>query len=186
MTDDVPPPQASEFFCPHCGQSLGSSDAAAAVMICPGCGQQVSLSPVEGADDVIAEDDASTNDEPADGDLSGLKIRQISALRRGAYRTRSWLMIAAIACIVGAAQLIFLAARAHRIGQQLAPLGDILVAIVALLLCLYFARRAAEVNREIQQSRLEEPTTPPDFSTLRDGSQRWTNLEAMNDDLSEN
>lgn len=103
-------------------------------------------------------------------------------MRRGAYRTRSWLIIAAVACVAGAAQLIYLAVRGYHFGQRIVPGGDLLAAAVALVVLPFFIRRAIRVNREIRQSPLDEPQTPPDFSTLSDGSQRWKNLEAMTED----
>jgi uncharacterized Zn finger protein (UPF0148 family) len=186
MTDPAPSPQPRPFLCPNCGQPFESSDASDGIVSCPHCGQQVSFAPEEALrSETISDDGPAPPDEPDDGDLSGMKIKQISALRRGAYRTRSWLMIGAISCAVGAAQLVYLAIQARRAGLRLTPLGELLTAILALLLGVYFIRRAVEVHREIQQSRLEEPTTPPDFSTLSDGSQRWTNLEKMADDQRE-
>jgi hypothetical protein len=122
---------------------------------------------------------------PADEELSGLKIRQISDLRRGAVRTRSWLQIGAIACAVGAIQLIFLAVSGYRAGLRLSPLGDLTGSVLAIILSIYFSSRAVAAHREIQQSHLEEPQTPPDFSTLSDGSQHSANLERMADQTSE-
>jgi hypothetical protein len=40
-------------------------------------------------------------------------------------------------------------------------------------------RRITELTHEIRRSRLPEPTQPPDFSHLGDGSQRLRDLEAM-------
>jgi hypothetical protein len=146
----------------------------------------VSLAPNDAAPtELVADDEPAPLDESDEADLSGLKIKQISALRRGAYRTRSWLMIGAISCAVGAAQLVFLAIKARRAGLRLVPLGEVLMAVIGLGLCVYFSRRALEAHREIQKSRLQEPTTPPDFSTLSDGSQRWRNLQSMADDQRE-
>lgn len=128
------------------------------------------------------EQPEETADQADDAELSAMRIHQISALRRGAYRTRSWLIIAAVVFLAGAAQLIYLAVHGFRLGQRIVPIGDLAAAVAALVVCPYFVRRALRVHREIHRSLIEEPTTPPDFSTLSDGSQRWKNLEAMADD----
>jgi hypothetical protein len=39
--------------------------------------------------------------------------------------------------------------------------------------------RAIALHREATKSRVDTPMTPPDFSTLSDGSQRWKNLEEL-------
>jgi hypothetical protein len=185
MTDSAPPRDVPQHFCPNCGQPVTSSDAQFNDRLCLSCWQELSTAPEDPADGapIIVDDEVpEAVDQPDEADLSGMRIRQVSALRRGAYRTRSWLLIGAIACGAGAAQLIFLAVRAHRNGHGTVLTGDLLVAFVALLAAPYFLRRAMQVNREIRQSAIEEPSTPPDFSTLSDGSQRWTNLQAMTDD----
>src|SRR5688500_20375866 len=46
-------------------------------------------------------------DERAD-ELDGLRIRQLSALRRGAYRGRSYALIGVGACVVTAIQLLLM------------------------------------------------------------------------------
>lgn len=186
MTDPAHTPDPPHYLCPNCGQALDSSNARSGVVSCPHCGQSVSLVSDETLPtEPIKDDEPAPLDEPDEADLSGQKIKQISSLRRGAYRTRSWLMIGAVSCIVGAAQLIYLAIQARRNGLRLTALGEVLTAVLSLFLGVYFSRRALEAHREIQQSRLEEPTTPPDFSTLSDGSQRWKNLQAMTDDQHE-
>lgn len=181
MTEPASHHEQSEYSCPYCGQSLGLIEPGQTVVTCPHCGQSVMLLADPDLPQAVAEPQGAQTETTADEELSALKIRQISDLRRGAYRTRSWLLIGAIACGVGAIQLIFLAFRGHRLGFRLAPLGDLLAAAVALALCLYFARRCAAAHREIQQSHLDEPHSPPDFSTLSNGSQYSDNLQKMSD-----
>lgn len=186
MTNPAPATDPPHYLCPNCGQSIETSGTSTEVVVCPHCGQAVSLASDQAfVSEETADDQPAPLDEPEEGDLSGQKIKQISALRRGAYRTRSWLMIGAISCAVAAAQLIYLAIQARRSGQRLTALGEVLTAVFSLFLCVYFSRRAVEAHREIQQSRLQDPTTPPDLSTLSDGSQRWKNLQAMTDDQRE-
>ena len=107
-------------------------------------------------------------------ELDGIRIRRLAAVRKAAYRARSHCIIAAVACLVVAIQLIWSAV------ERLAPLYA-LFAIAALVGTLSFVRRAAKLHREAMQSLLDEPTTSPDFSTLSDGSQQASNLENIHD-----
>jgi hypothetical protein len=153
------------------------------VLQCPQCGQQFFVS-TDGAEELASADDEGQTQTPeddakADADLSELRIRQVSDLRRGAIRSRSWLIVVAVACVVGAGQLIYLAVRQYHAGHRRGALRDVLCAAVALLIVPYLVRRIRQLGNEIRETRLKDPQTPPDFSTLSDGSQRWTNLEDL-------
>ncbi len=94
------------------------------------------------------------------------------------YRLRSCFVIAAVACIVVAIQLAWMIFQRARAGVwDKRAIGYILFVVLALIATRYFIRRATAAHREAVQSRIDAPTSPPDFSTLGDGSQRWKNLE---------
>jgi hypothetical protein len=118
-----------------------------------------------------------------DTHLNSNRIRQMAALRRAAYRSRSYCLIAIGACIVGAAELVFDAI--HRLRQHPAFFGILiatayfLAAAVLIVLTRYFIRLAARFHRESKKSILSDPAIPPDFSQLQDGSQVVKNLEEM-------
>ena len=57
--------------------------------------------------------------------------------------------------------------------------GEAMLALGTLWGCFALVRRATAFHRELQKPMLEEPTTPPDFSTLSDGSQQVQALEQM-------
>jgi uncharacterized membrane protein YcjF (UPF0283 family) len=109
-------------------------------------------------------------------ELDGLRIRQLSALRRSAYRARSFAIIVAVACLVVGIQLTVnaFAAAAATYRALFAAL-----AVLALLGAIHFARRVAALQRELRTPPPMPPEPPggPDFSTLSDGSQQWKNLE---------
>jgi hypothetical protein len=115
----------------------------------------------------------------AEAELDGLKIRQFTALRRGAIRQRSWSLIAAALCVIGALQLIINAIQLtrHERSWGLWQTLYILIAPIAVYVALYFLKKARALKREIENSNLQQPEAPPDFSTLSDGSERWKNLE---------
>jgi hypothetical protein len=117
-------------------------------------------------------------DERSD-ELDGLRIRQLSALRRGAYRARSYALIGVGACVVTAVQLLIMTiAYVRSRGWGMYPTGYVLGACVAVMLASHFGRRAMELHRETKTpAPLPPAPAEPDFSPLSDGSQQWKNLE---------
>jgi hypothetical protein len=57
------------------------------------------------------------------------------------------------------------------------PTACVLMCIPCAQFARHARRRAADFKREIDQSALPEPTNPPDFSTLDNGSQQLKHLE---------
>jgi hypothetical protein len=140
-------------------------------------------SPAGSAEFVLSEPEEA--DVPADPpgreeELSNLRIRQIAALRRGAYRSRSYCIVGLVALAVAAVKLILMTVRhVHDPGQQLWSVGYLLAAAAALVGAAFFAGRALELTREVAKPLLVDPPVPPDFSTLSDGSQQARHLEEM-------
>jgi hypothetical protein len=115
-----------------------------------------------------------------DDELNGMRIRQLAALRRAAYRTRSYCVIAFGACAVTAVQLIVNAI--HRLdGHQplLRPILYLCGSVVLLAAAAYFCHLTLRFHREAKISPPAPPAHPPDFSKLSDGSQRVRNLERL-------
>jgi hypothetical protein len=113
-------------------------------------------------------------------ELDGLKIRQLATLRRAAYRSRSHAVIAMVVCVVAVGQAgVLLVQHLRQIG--VGPRVPVYIAFIVAGAygAIYFMRRALALHREATQTRVENPTSPPDFSTLSDGSQRWKNLEEL-------
>ena len=123
-------------------------------------------------------DDAPAPPSP-DNELDGVRIKQLAALRRATYRSRSYAIIAAAACAVTIGQLgwmIFRQLRGRLLDRWLALESLLLLAAAYGLWA--FARRVAALNRELQRTPASEPPRPaPDFSALSNGSQQWKNLE---------
>jgi hypothetical protein len=80
---------------------------------------------------------------------------------------------------VGGVQLVIKAVQRvrHEHVWDFRTIGFIAFACVCFMLAVYFLNRMAEMNRELRRPLLEEPTTPPDFSMLNDGSQHARDLE---------
>jgi len=125
------------------------------------------------------DEQAPERDDRAD-ELDGLRIRQLAALRRAAYRSRSHAVVAVVVCTVAVVQsAILLIQHLRQIG-----LGPRVPIYCAFCLAggygtVFFAKRAIALHREATQSHLGAPTAAPDFSSLSDGSQRWKNLEEL-------
>src|SRR5690242_7635892 len=161
-------PAAGEYSCPHCQQTVDVQEVPEhGVVTCPHCSGEFSLP------EPVAEEDQEV-------ELDGLKIRQLSTMRRTAYRGRSYAIIAAAACAVVAVQLIWLSIRhVYTIGWGVWPIGYLLLVPLALWGAWHFLERAQSLGIESKRSALDEPTTAPDFSSLSDGSQHAKNLEEM-------
>jgi len=178
----VTPP---EYYCPACGKPVAATESQHHALQCSHCAEQFFIpgeAPEESGNHVEAFGDvglAAPTPSADDSELSELRIRQLSNLRRGAYRSRSWLLIGSAACLVGAAKLIEMCVVAARHKMLLASIGDAMGAVAALMICRHFVRRARVLTHEIAASRLADPIAPPDLSTLNDGSQRWRNLEQL-------
>ena len=55
------------------------------------------------------------------------------------------------------------------------------VALLAAFGMTFFVRRAGALHREAAASRLDQPSGPPDFESLGDGSQRYENLRQIHE-----
>ena len=192
-----PPPSAAPSDPPAADEAVGEGDETALTYTCPHCSTTFHL-PAEPADRVLEcpacraqffapadehwldyegtrRDDADREDE-----LSGGHIKQVAALRRNLYRTRSWSIVGSIALIVGAAQLVGMTfGYTMYLGWGVRPVGYVVAAVGCLLASRVLLRRVSEINGELKEMALDEPATPPDFSTLSDGSQRWKALEGL-------
>lgn len=135
---------------------------------------------VDDAPPDVLEYEAPGTAEPGDARMSAVRVRQLSAERRGAYRLRSYCVIGLGLCLVLGVQLAAMTitgARAAGFGPR--QIGYACGAAAAGMAASYLARRALDLTRELRKPAQDAPAAPPDFSTLSDGSQHWKNLEEM-------
>lgn len=162
--------------CPSCGREFSPDTAGRQPTLCPHCGALYII------DDVTdPSPDQPAPESPHDQlQRDHLRIGQIIRIRRSLIRTRGWCITAAIACLVLAAQQIawLIAALAHApwTSQQSARLS---FAIILVAVAMLLRQRIIHLSSELQRKSLPEPTTPPDFSSLCDGSQHARNLENL-------
>jgi hypothetical protein len=174
-------PSIDVFTCPHCQREVAVDAIEPHPFItCPYCGGEFAIPRAEPEEQEDSE--ARRRDEEArEAELDGMKIKQIAAGRRAAIRARSYFWVAMGGCIGVVGELI------HTTYQRIAyehkwdagTLGFVAGAIAALYGATHFYRHAKAISDELKQPLLRDPQTPPDFSTLSDGTQRWKNLDEM-------
>jgi hypothetical protein len=132
-----------------------------------------------------SEPDVIDHETPArveehDERMSAVRVRQLSAERRGAYRLRSYCVIGAgFSMVLGIQLAAWSVTGAREAGFGSKPVGYACGAAAAGMAASYLVRRAIELTRELRKPAQEEPELAPDLSTLSDGSQHWKNLDEM-------
>lgn len=111
--------------------------------------------------------------------LNQRHIKAVTLEKRAIYRKRTYMLVLGVACIVGILQACWLAIGEAR-GERWLRVASLLTIAIGLSLApSWFFRRAREYRIEAERTSLPEPETPPDFSTLSDGSQFAKNLENL-------
>jgi len=131
-------------------------------------------------DEFYVEDDLPADDQLApqkEDDLDAQRILQITRNRRTAYRSRGYLLIGSAVCVALGLQLIWMSISRFRGGYNVTASAFVMAAAILFALAWRAFHRAGQLKREADASALSEPTTPPDFSQLGDGSDSWKNLE---------
>lgn len=180
---DVPPGGGRRFRCPGCEEELDvAAEVVGELVRCPYC-----------RTDFFADDRvlgaAVVDDTPpppptgadAGSELNGHRVRRVLALRRGAIKARSMWVIAAV--LAGAAALD-LSAKAGLylsvVGRWgLRPAGFLVAAGGFVVVVVYGLREARRFGRELATTTLPEPTEPPDFEPLGNGTERWRLLDEV-------
>jgi hypothetical protein len=173
-------PEHHRFTCPGCSEEVDvPAETAGQLVRCPYCNTDFFAS-VEHVNAAVVDDTTETFFDP-DLEFNKLRIQQYTALRRGAIRARSWWLVTQIACMFivldTAGQIFVYLASWHRWGIR--PTIGLLVLLAAVRLGVHARRRARDFLREIDTSALTDPTEPPDFSTLGDGSEMLRNFEKI-------
>jgi hypothetical protein len=179
------PRESTIVDCPECGQPI-PAPADEPIHQCSHCGAQF-FRPETTTEEEATEGPSQESPEPRhEKELDGLRIRQISALRRATFRTRSYYFIAAAACLVTAIQLaIMIYHRAAETRLRMPPsaavifAGYILFLLASLCGVFYFERKIVELTHELRKSLIETPLDVPDFSPLSDGSHHVKNLKDL-------
>ena len=180
------------IVCPECGHTYEHEGRITSGFLqCPACAAQFfapDTSVREHEDERREPDEAGEDHEAAlqrQEDLHYLRIRQaVLTERRALARTRTWYIVGTAGFAVAAVQMLVLAYKYVYVsgaGWRLRPIGYVFAALTASIAAAIWLRQILRINQELRRPVLDEPTTPPDFSTLSDGSERWKNLEAMHE-----
>ena len=171
-------PDSRVFVCPHCS-SLVTVDPGSVppFLVCHSCGGQFTIGSNHPAD--LEYESRETDRRAQDAELDGMRIRQVSALRRGAIRARTYLQIGGVVCATGGIQLGVKAVQRVRYESvwDARTFAFVAFGVVSVMLAFLFFKRANGMSRELKKSLLDEPTVPPDFATLSDGTQHARDLE---------
>lgn len=173
--------EVGEFYsCPYCGEGVLAAAAQGNPFVrCRRCSQEFVFGALS-QESAQLELNSLQPGHPKDDELDGSRIRQIASLRRAAYRSRSYCVIATGGCIVGAAELLYDAAPLFHAGRGIVqPVLYLLGGVALLGLGGYFARWVMVFHRESKAVPANELLAPPDFSNLNDGRQIAKNLENL-------
>lgn len=111
-------------------------------------------------------------------ELDALRIRQVARGRQAAMRFSSYFLVGAGATAVAALDLLWRTIRQLKEHTPAIALYLPAAGALAWLSSRLFAK-ANRLSQEAQARTAPEPTSPPDFSTLSDGSHIVRNLERL-------
>jgi hypothetical protein len=176
-------PDAGVYTCPHCSATVTiDPNQRGPFVICPGCGNEFAISTAPEEDDPEARARAEDELASRERELDAMRIRQLSTGRRAAIRAQGYLMVGLCGCLGGLLLIVLDAVKhVHATGAARLSAFLILRSIVGVVGTIwgavYFFRRWRSIAAELRKSALVEPTTPPDFSSLSDGTQQVKHLE---------
>lgn len=164
--------------CPACDADFEPQPGT--VQQCPACGEQFFAT--QSADETDEDRDAQLALEQRLQDqsqtLDNRHIRFVQLEKRSLYRWRTWMLVIALGCVGLAGQLVWIGVRQWT-SDSTRSIAYFVVAVGVGVFSLRFFARAQRYLKQAQTMSLAEPTTPPDFSTLSDGSQIVDQLRSM-------
>lgn len=180
MSDESSTIPPGQFVCPGCDLAYeAEAGDVARVEQCPGCGQPILIPAIDGSSELPEETEETA--EPTDEDhLNRLHVQQLTRERRSLIRSRSHAIVGVGLCVVGAGELLPLSIRAiyqHQFGIW--PATYLVFGLYLPFAAWQLTQLALKLHRQSKVELLDEPSTPPDFSTLQDGSQFVENLKKM-------
>src|SRR5215213_203635 len=143
------------FTCPHCGTLLEVTPGDVPQdVVCSHCGGLTVIPAIDGSFTSAAEEEPAP-DADREEELSGVRIRQLAAARRAAYRSRSYCVIGAIVCVVAVVETVRMeVALLRTVGFDLWAATYLLVTILAAWGAIFLSRKAMALDREAKQSAM--------------------------------
>lgn len=165
--------------CPHCDGALDTAPGSAPIeAVCPVCGGMVVIAAADGTVEAPEPEERLMRPSRVEGELDGLKIRNLTVGRRARIRARSYALIAGLGCVFAVMKLLLMASEiVAKSGWAVRPAMYVGGAMAAAAGTGFFFRRAMMFHREIVVRPVAEALPAPDFSALSDGSQTWRELD---------
>jgi DNA-directed RNA polymerase subunit RPC12/RpoP len=177
---DDSPSQPQRLRCPGCGEEVEvSAESAGELARCAYCNTDFFASKDQSHLPVVDDTKSDIAEIDRQNAFDKLRIDNYAALRLSAIRARSlWLIGLCLAIFTEVSMLggaIDYVRMSHRWGWW--PSFELLIAVLAGRIAFFAWRRMQHFKREMDHSAIPEPDTPPDFSALGDGRDRWKDLE---------
>ncbi|GIW75598.1 MAG: hypothetical protein KatS3mg104_0661 [Phycisphaerae bacterium] len=170
--------QSNTISCPRCGSEFFPVHQA--LQQCPACREQffISISEETSDEDSQARLELEQRFQEQQDHLNQKQIRIVQLEKRSLYRRRTWMLVLALGMTGLAGQLVWRGIEWLGVRPSYAIAYWVLASGLVLGSLRFFAR-ARYYGRQASQISLPDPTEPPDFSTLSDGSQIVENLNRM-------
>ena len=172
--DDDAAPVALSFTCPSCGHAFEPAAVPAeGLLTCPACAAQFFGTAEVSDEDRAAEEQIRLEYEARARRIGDLHRNKVLIERRHQFRTRTYVVLGAAALVITAWQLCAFAAARNRATGSLGVRGAVYLALAVVAVGFLWpcVRKIRAMNRALATPVLTDPETPPDFSTLSDGSQ---------------
>jgi DNA-directed RNA polymerase subunit RPC12/RpoP len=177
--DPVMENRSQTFRCPGCDEEVDVSPLALGRLVrCPYCNTDFFASEEQSHAEVVDDTDHERIERDRAEAFDKLRIENYTALRMSAIRARSWWLIGFYLSLLVVLDMLTKIAL-HLVARSWGwwPTIDLVALVLAGKCGLHSLKRAGDFKREIAGSAIPEPTTPPDFSTLNNGQDRWKHLE---------
>ncbi len=173
--DQFAGPADLSFICPTCSEQFSVPEVPAnGLLQCPSCGAEFFATAEESEEDRAQRREMELEQQVKEDRLGDVRHNKVMLERRSLYRTRTYFVIGFGLCIAWSMQLTFFSARRAIVdheGLSLRVCLYLATIVVMLFLAYLCLRKVFAINAEAAKPVQHDPSKPPDFSTLSDGSQ---------------
>ena len=166
------------FACPGCGEDVDvPAESAGKLVRCPYCSADFFASAEQAHLDIVDDSEPEPSAEEIEATFDSKRIKNITKLRMSDVRARSWWLVGLFFGVFTVLAVIWnsvLDVRLHH--WDIWSTLRLLLIPPGVWLGLHSKRQVKKFQTEIDKPMLTDPATPPDFSTLDNGSERWRDL----------
>jgi transcription elongation factor Elf1 len=164
------------FVCPGCGHEFAVADDAMpanGLLSCPSCGGEFFAAAEMSEQDRAELERMEADRREREDRLVDIHENKVLLERRSLARVRTYAIVALVLLVVISIQL---AGRSWLVYERYGvfPMkfqAFVVVSVLCWPLAWLCVRKIRAINAELRKPLLQDPETPPDFSTLSDGSQ---------------